>query len=481
MRKNYPFFFIITFCCLLALPQDVLAADTRINTEGAVKLQKLVQDNFKKFADERMLKTGEKLSMNGEISVTPKNDFYEIRIPGLLLSVALQRKLDIGTLVANVAPTKQEGEWVMSLAVPPSMGIYNDKRYLMTAISIGKQRFTGLWKPASEEPLKFDAAYEDIHIVNAEGLVPVYAVIGALKASVNLKNNGNGTWSVPAGVSDIVDVSADQISVQTGGRGNAGGPFRIGFDKISFQNTTKETGGPDKVENASIVKIDGIKVPLLSPALRGIAPDAVNLNLTFHNLPWKKLIKLTETFTTGPVCTPVDPEHALACNPPPSEEEINKVTEAVSKAMSENRTSLSIRDTSIRSRDIEMAFTGDFSVQPKTAANVPTAGATGKLALAVTGLGEAIQAVQEAGKTTGDMTAIPVSNILTFLRVAGEPGKSADGKTTTNYTLHITPEGQMLLNSVDIKAVMGLAAGVAAPASAPPAAVSPAPAKKPSP
>lgn len=191
MRKLLPAVFALAFMAT----SHLCYADTA-TPEGAAGIKKQVEDALA-FPMDLAKTQGDGLTLSGAVEVTPKGEYYEVKMPGATIVTNYGFKFDMGTLIANVTPT-DAGALNVAVALPQTMKAFDETAKPIAEIKIGSQRFNGTWLPDLGTFTKVDAEYRD---VTANSLTPgeFTATVTSLTSTMNLTPNSDGTWSGPYG------------------------------------------------------------------------------------------------------------------------------------------------------------------------------------------------------------------------------------------------------------------------------------------
>lgn len=221
MRKIIPFFLAFS----LVFTGAAHAAAPAVDATGAATLKKLLDDDLQWRADMTQI-VGQGVAVDGKTQVTPKNGFYEISLPHIYFILANQEgKLDAGHITLNVAPA-EAGAWlIQQVTLPPAMTLYDAKGTAVDTVTVGKQRLIATWNPDQGVYSKVDSLLQNVKIASLDKNAPSVTV-GALKALVNFKENGDGTWNGPA------DFGAADIAINMPGQN----PVSISAGKVLFRN-----------------------------------------------------------------------------------------------------------------------------------------------------------------------------------------------------------------------------------------------------
>ena len=185
-------FFHFAIAALLLLSTPVHAQPV-FDDAGAAAIKKTIDDSLSSLSALRQ-SSGEGMKY-GDITVTPKDGFYEMRIPDIRIQTVTGAIAEVGTIVSNVIPDAN-GDYKLTAALPQSMRIVEADGTSKIELKIGSQRFSGVWRPSLEQLIKGDLAYGDLQ-VNIAGEKPVTIRISAMESVVDMKENGDQTWSGP--------------------------------------------------------------------------------------------------------------------------------------------------------------------------------------------------------------------------------------------------------------------------------------------
>jgi hypothetical protein len=529
--------FILSFVFILWAAAAGPAFAAAINDQGAAELKKIVENELLWRANLAKI-TGHGLTIGGDIGVTPKPAFYEVKIPNLSVSFGPQQRLDIGTVTINAVPGKN-GEWMTSVALPAAMTVYNGAQTPLAAITIGTQHFSAAWIPAKGVYPRFDSLYQDIFI-RLSDVNNTEIAVGTLKAVLNLKDNHDNTWSgqgnMMAGdikvnaagknplqitvkkisgtnVYDRLDivkeleikkkiqelaaagqmpveqknldyinglVSATQGMVDNFNNSLTAEDIRLSIsgdpaknllageytlDKIALEGSL-QGGRQEKAAVSFKGGFNGVKLPAAANELTGLIPQVLNIGINIDALPVQKMTgmlfdnlkKSIEALNAAKTSSPAEKDAAQA--------QTRAVFNALMQIMQEAGTSLSIQNTFSKSQDLEAGITGRFEANPAAAL-----GMTGKIALSLTGLEDALLKLKTASEKPGaDPDLNGYINGLTIMMMMGQSEKPAGGKAVYTYSFEIRNDTKTFLDTLNALRPGGLLqltplppAGTAAP------------------
>lgn len=191
----------VTLVLLAGLAGSPAQAEVAPVTEdGAKALAASLKDGLKRWFPQT--KEGPSPAW-GEPRVTPAGDHYDVAVPDLVIEEKDGTKVQIGTVVMALTP-RDGGTYGVTATVPSSIAVTDAGKPAAT-ITIGKQRFAGVWAPAYETLLSADAEYGDLSVKSAkadDGSITIGSVTlaGELKPD-ETKPNGAPTWSGPGAMS----------------------------------------------------------------------------------------------------------------------------------------------------------------------------------------------------------------------------------------------------------------------------------------
>jgi hypothetical protein len=186
MRKILP----VLLLCFFIVPAYAAAPDA----EGAAALKKNVEDAVAWYSEIAQA-AGQGLQATGTIEVTPDARHYKVRIPGVSVLSGSGFRLDIGDILIN-ARAGGEGEWLLSVALPPSMTLFDAANAPIADVVIGEQRLAAAWAPALDFFPRYDLEYREVAVKPRKG-TPYSATIARIAARQNLARGDGGLWSGP--------------------------------------------------------------------------------------------------------------------------------------------------------------------------------------------------------------------------------------------------------------------------------------------
>lgn len=176
------------------------AAAVTIDEAGAASVKAMVDDALGFYLDLHK-KNGEGLTTSGPVEVTPKGAYYEVKIPGAAIA-SESAVMNIGTVMLNVTP-KDDGDYLTSIAIPNQMAMKDKEGIERMQITLGGQKFSGVWRPELGMFTKADASYDNV-VANitpragADGkkAEPASITMGNISSRIAMTPDGD-KWSGP--------------------------------------------------------------------------------------------------------------------------------------------------------------------------------------------------------------------------------------------------------------------------------------------
>lgn len=139
----------------------------------------------------------------GEIRVSERGGVFDIVVPGVEMAGDDGGTLDVGD-VAITAVAQSDGDYRVEVSVPATMTLRDAGGAATGTVTVGGQRFAGVWSPRFEALLHVDAAYQDIRAGGSPALR-----IGALSMKGATVETAPGVWKSPSMIRlDDVEITA---------------------------------------------------------------------------------------------------------------------------------------------------------------------------------------------------------------------------------------------------------------------------------
>lgn len=543
---------------MLVLAAPAIAAEA--TPEGAIAAKAMVEEALA-FHVDMAKKTGEGLQVGGPIEATPKGSYYEVKVPDVTLKSGTST-MNIGTIMINATPA-DGGDYKLSMAVPARMAMVAEDKSEPIVITLGSQKFSGLWRPSlgmfteasgeygnvtatltpPKNPPAKDAKQPDMPAD------PVTITLGTVNSSINMQPDGSDLWSGPQSTSvsnavmdfgpnkqshltiDKLDAAVtykkvnlaatkkmrDQLRQQLDANGTlspdavrsmlaatgngadavpeatdsqfalsnlaltlppqkkpdgtADAPVTIRIAGITSHSNASGMKSDDGAA-AMVTKANGISVAGPTGPLSGLVPTEASVNIATAAVPFKSLLDVFAKAFDGAMdaqAANADPAKAEAARAAASAQ-MNQAIAQIPPLLAKAGTTVTVTDTFFHAPDLLSTLDGGLKA---------TSGApfifTGKLTFTLTGMDELIGKLQAVSKDNANPQAAGYAQMLILMQMSGQLDKAPDGRSRRTYALELRPDGGVLLNGADMKAVMPALMG-AAPGAAPAPAPAPAPA-----
>ncbi len=492
--------------------REAHGADSSISAAGAADLKKQVEDSMQwRFDMSKAL--GQGLTMDGNIEVTPKDSFYEVKLPNLSMLTGPRGKLNIGTVVLNATPL-QPGAWQVQATLPSSMTFLDATNAPTARFVIGKQHFSGVWWPEKEVYPTIDSLFENIQVTGVDKN-PVTATIGTIKFLVDLKDNGDNTWSGPVSFEaanvNLTVPGPNAVTFMLGKISSHSAYDRLDMSKaLEMKKTLQDAlkNGPpktDKDKQALLAKLF-VKSPTTINSMDStfnvdklLVHDTGNqqqpqrsLSLshlvlygsTSHTQQEKSNLLLKAAFDGLNVSS--IPASLMGLMPHSFNAEIslenmpmNKMTDLLFNTVQKSVAANTSSDTNAQNqakadaaasaallpqmlKDAGASITVQNTFIKSTAletnlngkvetGNKPDESAAGKMVLSIQGLDEFIKQMKASAlQTDADPNTLGYLGAIIAVQMKGQQGKSPDGKSLRNYVFELTKDGRTLLNGTDL-------------------------------
>ncbi len=455
------------------------------------------------------------LKKNGEVTVTPEASYYAAKLPKLTYDLGESGRFEIGQIAANIIPDASGQTWRITVSYPKEMTYFDGTGNALAVVTIGAQRFGGVWDVDKNTYIKYEGAYENIEIRDTlkniggakinnvkfvQNLEPSPGKPGLYSGPMNFEINGvtvkmddpknQGMLSMAFDRiianndyedMEIMDTKSMEEKLQAFTKDPEGNmdsymdsmtemmaalpnnsdstAFVEGFDfafknpkrnqdmKFSIDRLGLESDMQNiKTNNAGLgfaYIFEGLDVEGIPAESRDFVPSNMTFDIRFDNLPAIKLAELTEatmkqSLDQGSTKTPQQRKQMMMI-----------VMQSLPQLLTEHGTKITMNKTKvdmpIMNTQIRANFSADSSAALKT---------VGTLMMSITGLDQAIAAMQGMGQSNPNMQGMAQQAMmgLSMFQMMGQ--MEADGKTRT-YNFEVTPDGKTLLNGTDLKQMMG--------------------------
>lgn len=482
-----------------------------IDADGAAAIRAAlsqgIRQTFPSSEDEPL-----EIAFEGEPTVTPAGDHYDVALPPLTIS-GEETSLDVGVIRLTLVP-KGDGTYAVEATLPSRMELTSDEDEPAALLTIGTQRFKGVWSAAMENFLSADMAYGNIALTPPKG--EGFLRIGSLTGTQDLHPDGPTTWGGPlaGAISDVslvdtqkgnlltiggitteatysrIDLAkatrvktlvaehtaagtqpkATQILPLLGGIvGEASMRTRItGLSagdqngRLAFDLASVQFGVTDiDRDNATVsfgFQSEGLKIEPL-PGPQQFMPQRFDVQVSLAKLPNAALGQaMLAMATLEEQQKPKAPPKKGAKNSDANDEardQLMAVTGAMlMEAATQAGTELRLETLTLDTPAVSGSVTGAAQMLSKAAM-----GAAGSADIVLRGLDAAAKALSPAPGSKPDAEAQQALGVIAMLQAMGQQGKDEKGGDVRTYKVDLTPEGQILLNGADMNAMMNMGGG----------------------
>lgn len=201
----------------------------------------------------------------------------------------------------------------------------------------------------------------------------------------------------------------------------------------------------DKVALRNVINLTDLTITPQPQGLKKAAPSTINLDITFNNLPLKKLADLGGQ-SLGQTTDQPGGSGLVAMN----------AVANVQKILADAGTTIVVKDTRVANpSDYDMLMNGSATASTQAAMMF-----AGKTRLEIFGIEKLIGYAQQASidptvPDTQKARAAQLLQTLTIMQMMGQQAKNAKGQDIRSYDLVLTTAGNILLNGADLSTVMG--------------------------
>ena len=510
----------------LSVSAPAWAQGPDVSAEGAAAMRAAIADGLKRYFPNGE-EDGTEFRWAGEPQVTPAGDRYDVALPALTVVTDEDTHFDVGTIQLKVVP-KPDSAYAVEATLPASMTMRNGDTPSGT-LTIGSQRFTGVWSAAVENFMSADLAYGDLALVgDDDGALR----IASFTATQDMRSDGPGTWGGPvaAALSDVTltdaqktsllkvaniameatygridlakmaqfrtlaathsaagtEPSAAQILPLLGGMlGEAVMRTRItglsaGNDegRVAFDLATFTLGVHDLDRDTSTTvlgfKGDGLKIEPL-PGPKQFMPERFDVQLSLGKLPnaavGQAAVALAALEEQKKAHGDAEEGKASPGNPKGRKiESEDDADDAMASAIGNvvmEAASRAGTELRIDHLSLDTPATSGSETGAARVASAAAFGAVGGANVVLRGLDAATNALKPKPGTKPDSETQQTLGMVEMLKAMGQQGKDAAGNDVRTYKIDLTESGQILLNGADMSAMMGMGAAPTEPAPQP--------------
>ncbi len=384
-----------------------------------------------------------------DVAVTGRAGLYQIRIPKLRLAAADGWMAEV-PLVEGEGTPQPDGSWRLKLRLPQGVTLYGGNGFRLGDIALGRQNLTMAISADGRSLLSADLELGEGTFTPAMGAGT--GSLSALRLALTPRAMKDGLWS--GRVSFAIDglslkdpMGVDRLSVQRlrleGGADGLDmrrmGDFLASGDRVHLDRLARIADLSADIEGFRQVRDDGTRSALrtgkgkltlsgLTAARAALALDWTHDGLD-HTGPGTApgLLPVQAQIMVNGAALP----KALLTGAKPSEGWIPRLAASGS--------TVKLSHLLLANPQSTILGQGDFRFSPANAS-----GAAGQAELSLRGVDKIIAGINQAMGARGAALAIGLYAVQGLGRV--EPGRQG---TTHQYSLTITPQGQVTLNGTD--------------------------------
>ena len=442
----------------------------------------------------------------GAITVNEIGGAYHVVIPNVTLDPGEGFEgqhdgiVDFGD-VSIIAKPLADDRYHVDVTLANRMAFREPGGDVAVLITIGKQRFEGIFIPAFQTFIEADAAYEDIWLTGPD-LQPMMT-LSELIMRIDMEETAPGSWSGPS----VYKASQLRIDVPESGERFDLGAFEVrGYiDALRLADWSRfiremtgmieqlqqqtDTAEPDpaavlallgdmpnlfsgmwmdmtisdvSVQDAGGARVFGMDRMVMYFGINGVDQDRAGAQFRYGHsgLDAAALEGVTKQAVPGDVALEIEavdlPTQALwagiveviesSAEMPPEIIQmmlLQRVTEAVFAAS----TGLNVTKLNVDAPGIGITGAGGIKAD-----GASMYGVTGQFDVTVRGIDSMIAAMMDAPE---DEIAMQIAGGLSLMQAFGTPETDQDGVSVRRYLLTIGADGQMLLNGNDLQAMLG--------------------------
>lgn len=473
-----------------AAPNIAAAARVRADIESALALLSLSWP----------VRTG------GDVIVAERDGAFHIVVPGVVVEMRNGGELDIGDIEA-VADPRRDRRYDVRVTLPGTMLLRGGVGTKTTQLTIGKQRFEGVWAPAFGTFLQLDAAYRSIRAVTHGGLTTM--TLGGVTIGVDYTESSPGSWDGfwVLRLSDLElaeNEAAERVKIGSIEVQSQGQDMRLA-ELVSFtrefnaalqrldesdsedalslallrmfgamprlyaSSSIEVTVAGIDVEDSTGARTFGLERADFRFAIKGLDEERSRIEIRYEHdgLDIPAIDRITREFVPRHMvfdAAAVDlPNEALSRALADSSRDAAGAApdnasavlfERISAALFEAASEFTINRLSLDAPDVSLVADGAARVDPEAAY-----GAVGVFDATIRGLDKLPASLAAIAAKQNRDEVMAAAMIVAMVIAAGQPGVDDSGAPTRRYRFELTADGAVLLNGVDMQGLLDGLAG----------------------
>lgn len=432
----------------------------------------------------------------GPVKVEAEGERYVVHLPPSSVTAESGTRIEIGTIRLDVEPMA-DGAYKVAGLLPATIPILGDDDNHMADLTIGAQRFEGVWSAETENFLSVDADFQSLAIMTQNNLAR--ADLDSLIVRQKLEQSSPGRFSGPS------SLSLGKLMLK-----GPGGALMLEIDRLDLASavesmdlaqqrrlnqelSTFEAMDIDSAESAAEIKR---QLRLFYDLLGGMSIDLKANGITAHDPDSGTDVAIADLSTSLSVSGLRDGKSRIglgyrhtgfALTPDPSIGELmpreidaflqvtglpndglwrslidyvnavpksgkdmagkqagEKVFDLLAKAGSR----FEVSKFRFLSPNVESSLEGHAVLDPKTPFS-----STGEARAVIRGFEDAIKTLSAEKPTAEVQQALAMASMVQML---GQIGKDEAGRDVRIYDLRFSSDGKVTLNGADMSALMGL-------------------------
>lgn len=234
-------------------------------------------------------------------------------------------------------------------------------------------------------------------------------------------------------------------------------PLNLGFAQSVFAFSV-DGMLQDKGNAALKLRLDGLDLKTSDADMKAVVPNNVNFEVYLDSLPMRELGKSLSNAVSsfmgmfsGMTATQPDMARQIEIQQQAQMQFMGLVAALPQQLLSAGSV-LSVRDTYLRSPELDSALEGSFRANPGSPLM-----AEGSLTLALKGIDEIILKLQSLSqKPDADRKLAGYASMLSMIQIYAQPEAAPDGKSMRRLKFELSKDGQMLLNGQPLMPAGGM-------------------------
>jgi hypothetical protein len=432
----------------------------------------------------------------GPVKVEAEGERYVVHLPPSTVEAESGTRIEIGTIRLDVEPMA-DGAYKVAVLLPATFPILGDDHSLTADLTIGTQRFEGVWSAATENFLSVDADFRSLAIKARNNSARVD--LDSLAVRQNLEQSSPGRFSGPS------SLSLGKLMLK-----GPGGALMLEIDRLDLASavesmdlaqqrrlnqelSTFEAMDIDSAESAAEIKrmlrlfydlLGGMSIDLKANGITAHDPDSgtdvaiadlstglsvsglrdgrSRIGLGYHHTGFSlapdpsigelmpreidAFLQVTGLPNDGLWRALIDYVDAVQRS---GKDMAGKQAEAkVFDLLAKAGSRFEVNKFRFLSPNVESSLEGSAVLDAKARFS-----STGEARAVIRGIEDAIKTLGAENSTAEMQQVLAVASMIQML---GQIGKDEAGRDVRIYDLRFSPDGKVMLNGADMGALLGL-------------------------